>query len=110
MEHKAKQRPFKVYVCPQYDYYPCQGAKDEHARGLIGWHDSWRCLDCRHQFVGYEMLGENGHTQGRVKGGRPELVAYLKHMAHSEYFGFLAQHHKTRVVWKRGNRVSFYAQ
>ena len=72
---------FQIRICKRYYITQCAAANAEQARGLIGYHDSDRCPDCKVWQEGFEFWGENGHLQGCMTGNDHPTMDYLKSYA-----------------------------
>lgn len=70
-----KKEPFAIIARPTHRLSPCQKWHDERDHGLIGFHRSDTCPDCRTEFTGWELHGENGHIQGRLADVEPATIA-----------------------------------
>lgn len=57
---------FTISICKIYWLTPCADYRAEHARGLIGFHNTDKCPSCLKEEGGFELWGENHHCQGRV--------------------------------------------
>jgi hypothetical protein len=55
---------FLITIRPAFRNTPCEKLKEEEARGLFGFHNSYTCKNCKKKRQGWELHGENGHLQG----------------------------------------------
>jgi len=78
---------FNVNVCPFYYVYGCEVQREQESRGMFGFHLYNQCPDCKVEFAGWQLWGENGHMQGSVtrfgesEPTRARLAGTLKYIA-----------------------------
>lgn len=75
-------KTFNITVRPVTYLYPCDEYQAQRARGLIGFHNSDKCPNCRKEPRGFELWGENGHLQGSCADVTAETLERLT-LAHS---------------------------
>ena len=74
----APRPPFQITIRPVKWLTPCAAYHAEQARGLIGFHNSDKCPDCKIEAGGFDLWGENGHLQGHCNDTSPETLARLQ--------------------------------